>query len=375
MKNFTLYVVVAVCLLVNKLSAQQTSFEDRVKLISNKIEAITREEKAALKTEIENVNKEFEAGTITKTQADEKKVQLAEVRSKNIETRIGLAQEELKEVVKQKVDGKIKSVEKEQFVISFRARQKDSIMYEGKKYKISYQTTDSVYIDVKGVVKSIQRKRRLGESRTTSQFVLAVGLNNLVTDKAVANSDYRYWGSHFYEWGITGNTRLMKNNNLLHLKYGVSVMYNNLRPTDDRLFVRNGGETDLETSAVNLKDSRFRNVYLTAPVHLEFDFTKKRTDKDGKTIFKTHESVRFGIGGYAGFRVKTKQILKYSDEGHDITVKEKNGFNVNDFIYGVSTYIGYKETSLYLKYDLNPLFKDNAIKQNNISLGVRFDWN
>ena len=29
-----------------------------------------------------------------------------------------------------------------------------------------------------------------------------------------------------------------------------------------------------------------------------------------------------------------------------------------------------KETSLYVKYDLNPLFKDNAVKQNNISLGV-----
>jgi len=28
---------------------------------------------------------------------------------------------------------------------------------------------------------------------------------------------------------------------------------------------------------------------------------------------------------------------------------------------------------LYLKYDLNPLFKDNVIDQNNISLGLRFD--
>jgi len=41
----------------------------------------------------------------------------------------------------------------------------------------------------------------------------------------------------------------------------------------------------------------------------------------------------------------------------------------------LSTYIGYRETSLYLKYDLNPLFQNNAIKQNNISLGVRFDLN
>ena len=69
------------------------------------------------------------------------------------------------------------------------------------------------------------------------------------------------------------------------------------------------------------------------------------------------------------------QILKYDLDGHDVTVKEKGGFNTNDFIYGVSTYIGYKATSLYLKYDLNPLFKDNAVKQNNISLGVRFDLN
>jgi hypothetical protein len=125
---------------------------------------------------------------------------------------------------------------------------------------------------------------------------------------------------------------------------------------------------------VNLKDSRFRNVYLTVPMHLEFDFTKSK-DKDGKKIFRSHESVRFGIGGYAGVRVKSKQKLCYELDGNDVSIKEKGSFNANDFIYGVSTYIGYKETSLYLKYDLNPLFKDNAIKQNNISLGVRFDFN
>jgi hypothetical protein len=115
-------------------------------------------------------------------------------------------------------------------------------------------------------------------------------------------------------------------------------------------------------------------VYITTPLHLEFDFTKAK-DKDGKKIFRTHESVRFGIGGYAGVRVKSKQILKYEDGGRDVTQKTKGNFNANDFIYGVSTYLGYGATSLYMKYDLSPLFKDNAIKQNNISLGVRFDFN
>ncbi len=353
MKNFTLYLAVAACLVASKLSAQET-FEDKARAIGDKIENITKDEKAALKLELEAVNKELEAGTITKIQADAKKMLLAETRSQNIETRIGQAQEELKELVKQKVDGKIHEDYKDKVVISFsKSKYKNT-----EKYK---RWRDSI--------------RNASERRTTTQFVFATGVNNLVTDKAVAHSDYRYWGSHFYEWGLTSNTRLFKNDNLLHLKYGISVMYNNLRPTDNRLFVVNGDQTNLEASSVNLKDSRFRNVYVTAPVHLEFDFTKAKKNAEGKTIFRTHESVRFGIGGYAGFRVKSKQILKFSDDGHDVTVKEKGGFNTNDFIYGVSTYLGYGATSLYLKYDLNPLFKDNAVKQNNISLGVRFDLN
>lgn len=353
MKNFTLYLAVAACLVASKLSAQET-FDEKVRAIAEKIEKITKDEKAALKIELEAVNKELEAGTINKAEADEKKLKLAETRSKNIETKVSQAQEELKDVVKQKVDGKIKEDYNDRIVFSFsKSKFKNSENYKRWKDSIS----------------------NASERRTTSQFVFAAGLNNLVTNGSVANSDYRYWGSHFYEWGLTYNTRLFKNDNLLHLKYGFSVMYNNLRPTGNRIFVVNGNQTNLETSPINLKDSRFRNVFVTVPLHLEFDFSKTKTNSEGKKLFKTHQSVRFGIGGYAGLRVKSKQKLCYEIDGNEFSSKEKGDFNVNDFIYGVSSYIGYKATSLYLKYDLNPLFKDNAINQNNISLGVRFDFN
>ena len=107
MRNFTIYLALFLCLLVNKTLAQET-FEAKARAIAEKIESITKEEKAALKAEIEAVNKELEAGTITKEQADAKKLLLAETRSKNIETRVGQAQEELKELVNQKIEGKIK---------------------------------------------------------------------------------------------------------------------------------------------------------------------------------------------------------------------------------------------------------------------------
>ncbi len=344
MRNFTFYLAGILILFLTQVYGQET-FESRAKNIAFKIESITKEEKLALKDEVEAVNVELEKKQITKEQADEKKAKLAVVRAKNIETRVAEMQVQLNDLVQEKVDGKIK--------------EEDST----RRYTFTFPNM------------KVKDKFKNGESRTTSQFVFAFGLNNLATNKAVANSDYRYWGSHFYEWGVTWNTRILKNNNLLHAKYGMSLMYNNLRPTENRYFVENGNQTNLEVSATHLNDSRFRNVYLVVPMHLEFDFSKK-TQKDDKTIFRTHQSFRVGLGGYVGGNIKSKQILCYEDEnGNDVRQKTKGDYNVNDFIYGASAYIGYKELSLYAKYDLSPLFRNNAVDQNNVSLGLRFDFN
>jgi hypothetical protein len=351
MRNLTVYLVVFLCLLFSKMRGQET-FEKRVRSIAAKIESITKEEKSALKIEVEEVNTQLAEGKISREEAENKKKSLAESRAVNIESRIAKEQEVLRNLVQEKVDGKIKM----QDTLEIDRRSSVKIYLKDKKNRYN------------------SREKLDSEKRTTSQIVFAAGLNNLITDGKVQDSDYKFMGSHFYEWGVTYNTRIAKNNNLLHAKYGLSVMYNNIRPTDNRSFVVNGNQTNLEINAIDLKDSRFRNVYLVAPVHLEFDFSGKKIKED-KTFFKTHQSFRFGIGGYAGINLKSKQILKYEEDDHKTTERVRGDFNTSNFIYGLSTYIGYKETSLYLKYDLNPLFKDNVVKQNNVSLGLRFDFN
>src|SRR5690606_31319581 len=136
------------------------------------------------------------------------------------------------------------------------------------------------------------------------------------------------------------------------------------------------GQTYLEDSGISdVRVSRFRYVNLVVPVHLEFDFTKKKVNGD-KTYFPSHDSFRIGIGGFIGANVKEKQILKYDDaDGHTIYDKRKGDYNVNDFVYGVSAYVGYKSVSLYAKYDLQPIFANNPVDQNTLSMGVRFDFN
>ena len=364
-KNFTIYLALILCLFASKMIAQVSSqngeqakqtFEERAKSIALKIEKITKEEKEALKLEIESVNNQLENNSITKEQAEEKKNKLANARAAIIEDKVAVVQEELKNLVQEKVDGKIEEEYKPNsfgFVFS-----KSS----GKNKEKYQKRLDSLY--------------NTSENRTTSQFVFATGFNNLVTNGAVSNSDFGYLRSVFFEWGITLKTRLLQNSNLLHLKYGLGFQYNMLHATDNRVFVDNGSETVLVTYPIDVKDNHtyFKNVYFVLPIHLEFDFSKIK-EKDGKKIFKSQQGFRFGIGGFAGVNTNSKQFIRYEYEGKKVTERTKADFNVNDFTYGVSTYVGYKHTSLYLKYDLNTMFSNNSIKQNNISLGVRFDYN
>ena len=347
MKNLIVYSVLLVCFFATKNYGQE-SFENRAKSIANNIESITKEEKSLLKSEVEAVNLQLEKGTISKEQADVKKNQLAQFRAQNIEKKVAAEQLLLNKLVQEKVDGKIMATDS--------TKKRRSVSFS---FKTNIKKNDTL---------------PKSEKRTTSQFVFAAGLNNVTTNGTVANSDFKYWGSHFYEWGITYNTRLDKNSNLFHIKYGFSLQYNNLRATENRLFVANNSQTVLISNPINQDDSRFKNVYLVFPVHFELDFSPTKT-RNGKKVFQSHEGFRLGLGGYLGTNLKSKQYLEYNSNGYKTETETCGDFNTSNFIYGTSAYVGYKETSLYIKYDLNPLFRDNVAKQNNVSLGIRFDFN
>jgi hypothetical protein len=221
MKNLALYLAFALCLLVGKTVAQET-FSAKAKAIADKIEKITNGEKEALKVEVEEVNKQLENGKITMEQADKKKKDLAEARAIAIENKVNAAKEELNTLIQEKVDGRMKE-------------------NKGKNtFSFNFNTKDDS-LNVKS------------ESRLTTQGVFAAGWNNVVTDGAVANSDFSYGRSSFMEWGMTWNYRLTKQSNLLHFKYGFSWMYNHLNATDNRYFVVDGDQTVLATYPTHLR--------------------------------------------------------------------------------------------------------------------------
>jgi hypothetical protein len=397
MQKIIIYTVILVVSLLSKVAAQEKKeitidrakkiekrkeelnsrknkvvpFAKKVEEISIAMEYLLAKEKNNLKVIIDSLENVLSSNEISNEKLKELKQIEAEKSAKKIELGMEIYNSKLDSLIQNKIE-----IGSKEFISKIDTINGKKVYSVSKKHNTTYYEVPSLKI-YKSESDKIERKSK----RTTSQFVFAMGLNNAIPeDRNLENSDFRVWGSHFYEWGLTYNTRLFKNHNLVHAKYGFSVMYNNLRPTDNRYFVKSGNQTYLATSNFDLEESRLRNVYLTAPFHLEFDFSPKKYSKDGTTsYFRTHESIRLGIGGYAGVRVKSKQLLRYEVDGDKEKNKQKGDFNVADFNYGLSTYIGYRSTSLYFKYDLNPIFKKNSdinhVPLNNVSLGIRWDFN
>jgi hypothetical protein len=385
-------------LLFSLVSYSQSTFENRIKMIKNDIEIIKSQEKETLRLEVEAINDRLDKGEITSSEAEIQKKAVAEKCADRIESRIEPLEKEIQALVKGEVEDKDDRIgnleddndeddEDDDDEADDDEDDDDEDANEEENEKDGDKDGDKEYrknkkreIDFDGISidwKPRKHKKYRGESRTTTQFVFAFGLNNLVTDGdlgSIEDNGIKLSNSRFYEWGWTWKTRMAQNSPFLHLKYGLSFTYNNLRPENNQYFIKTGDKTVLADHPESLQDEPyFRNINMVVPVHLEFDFSKKRMSEEA-AIIRTQKTFRMGVGGYAGINIRSKQLLEYKADGLETEQTTRGDYNTNDFIYGLSAYFGYKDVSLYTKYDLNPLFTDNDLDQNNISLGLRFDF-
>jgi len=179
--------------------------------------------------------------------------------------------------------------------------------------------------------------------------------------------------SNYFEWGIGVRVPFNQYNNKWGIRYGLGFKYNGLATTQNQQFVLNGNETVTAPSVEDLKNNTayFRNTYITIPISLDFTTTSK-TYNAANRKFDNKGGVNFGIGGYVGYNINSKQFLRYENaDGYKIHERQKGNWNVTDFQYGVTAYAGLDWIKLVFKYDLNPVFKNNPTDQNYWSLGLQ----
>lgn len=346
----------------------QSTFETKAKEIAERIEQVTNEEKLKLKDKIAMINDRLDAKEINKEEAEELSIAAAQETADHITQKVTIMQEELTQLIQEKVNEEIDETTVEQ-IETGPSPWDDSEEWGYKKEENTYDGDWNF---------DFHFPRFRNESRHTSQFVFAIGVNSFVRNRdfgTLGENPLSTFSSNNYEYGFTGKYRMFKSSNFVHFKYGLSLLYSHLTPKGNNYFAVDGIKTEIKNFDGSLDEVDLRNVYFTVPVHFEFDFTKGRRDKENHLHFRTQRAIRMGLGGFVGVKTGSRQKMEYRQNGNKINFKEKGDFNVNQYTYGLSAYLGYRSWSVYGNYHLNNIFENNDIGQNIVSVGLRFDWN
>lgn len=344
MKTITKSIVVTLLCLVTNLNFSQNQSEESVEnLLNQSIEALKKEkeafivaEKELLKEEILKINERQDSGEISSEEAQREKEQVAKKHALNIKNQSVI------------IDNKIQLIERNQkeswFDFGF-----VELYNESAKKEIKY------------------------DKRTSDNLVFAIGFNGAIIEgESLNDSPYKLGGSGYVELGWAWKTRLLKESNLLRLKYGFSFSWNKLKLKDNKYLVNNDGQIELEDYPLRADKIKFRTTNLIFPLHLEIGASDK-IETPNYVRYKTHNKFKFGVGGFFGFNLQDFQKIKYKVSGEKEKIKLKDRYNTNDLVYGLSSYVSLGDAALFVRYDLNPIFNGQEKDQNNIAVGLRFD--
>lgn len=354
MSRNVIYLVLMLTLFSAQHMVGQEWYKERMEQLNVQKDKVTHQEKEALKAEVSEINDRLENDLISMEEANELKESAAKKRALNIENRIAI------------IDNKIALLD----------RNEGDVLKNENEFSIN-DSDDGLTIrwgdDEPWTIFKNRDDTPKYDLRTRSDFVFAIGLNNALVDgQSLEDSPYKIGGSRFAEVGWSWRTRVFKNSNFLRLNYGISFQFNGLKPKNNQYFVSENGQVALQEFEFDLKKSKFRMDNLVFPLHFEFGPSKFR--KTEKTIrYSLRNQFRIGLGGYSGINLSTRQKLKYNRNGENVKDKLKRGYNTSNFVYGLSGYLGFDGILVYAKYDLNPIFKNAAVEQHNISVGLRFD--
>jgi hypothetical protein len=203
-------------------------------------------------------------------------------------------------------------------------------------------------------------------------FYSDLGMNNyLENGKFPGSTDAQYtvkpWGSWSFDLG--GGANLFMANKHLSLMLGADFLWYNFKYQDrtTRLYEDDINETIAFTNDTSIMfptrsklTVNYINVLFMPMVH----FGKYDEDYHGRMF-------RFGLGGYAGYRINS--FTKYVDEdtGEKNKLKYHDNFYLNDFRYGVKVVLGISSVNIFGMYDISTLYSNPITpKLNPISFGL-----
>ncbi|MEJ8802333.1 outer membrane beta-barrel protein [Pontibacter sp. H249] len=194
-------------------------------------------------------------------------------------------------------------------------------------------------------------------------FDIDLGYNNLLNTEDTQVPDLKTLGSRYVSLNLHLNNQIGGRKSPFYIVSGFEFAFNNFM-FDDNIVVNdiNKVTTFTELTDRNFEKSKLTYSSVNIPIMPKLQF-KRENGKDGFLI---------GAGGFAGYRLGSHTKLKYQEEGKTEKDKTRDNYNLSDFQYGLEGVIGYGSVNLFVKYNMNDVFKDNRGPQANvISFGLR----
>lgn len=203
----------------------------------------------------------------------------------------------------------------------------------------------------------ITRPKRRFFPRSEVQFYL--GLNNY-TNGPNDMADLRAWPSKYVSIGLKRNVTL-GNTNKAHsvFTFGPEFSWHNFMLENSNRLIYEGGQSEFVKSTLTTTKSKVTVPHLMLPAMFRFGFKK--------------DKLSLGVGAYLGYRTGGHTKIK------TVNPKSKNKYSedvkgLENLKYGLTAEMGRKRTSLFIRYDLSSLFKENqqaVPDMNAFSFGVK----
>lgn len=122
------------------------------------------------------------------------------------------------------------------------------------------------------------------------------------------------------------------------------------------------------TGMTDIRRNRFDQLYLEIPAMLELDFSPRG---------KVDKSLSIGVGGYAGVRLTSQNLILGSDsEGDRLQIATNSNYNTHLFRYGLQAQLGLKSWKVTGRLDARTFFQEDAFNEDvyvgSVTLGYAF---
>lgn len=204
----------------------------------------------------------------------------------------------------------------------------------------------------------------LGKKRffSKSDFGIYLGLNGWQNNNSMAPNqltDLRNGRSRYVALSFRKNATLLNTEKIdIALSLGPEIAWYNFMLQNDNIVTNVGDQVVFLEGDQRLSKSKLVMPYFNLPVLLNFGFEESQ--------------FQIGLGGYVGYRFGGYSKIKDSD-GNKTRLKDDYG--MSDFVYGLTGELGKRRgLKLFVRYDLNPMFKGNQLNANQLqawSVGIR----